>query len=89
METKKVLSGFSIVIADRAWIYVGDVEHDGEWCTVTNARNIRRWGTDKGLGQIAENGPTSDTVLDSYGTVRIPASSVITLIDTEKSKWQL
>lgn len=29
MEKKNVLSGFSIVVLDRGFVYVGDVTHDG------------------------------------------------------------
>jgi len=89
MEKKSIKAGFSIVVADRGWVYVGDIEHDGEWCIVTNAKNIRRWGTSYGLGEIAESGPTSETVLDNYGTVSIPAASIVCIIDTVRDKWTL
>ena len=88
MQKTQVLKGFAIVIADRGWVYVGDAEHDGEWCVILNAKNIRKWGTTKGLGQLQENGPTADTVLDPMGTVRIPARAVIGVLDTEASKWK-
>ena len=87
MEKKEVLSGFSIVVADRGFVYVGQCECTDAWCVVTNARNIRRWGTTKGLGELALGGPLSKTVLDEVGTVRIPIRAVISRIDTEASKW--
>jgi len=87
MEEKKVLEGFSVVVLDRGFVYVGDVIHDGEWCVIRNAKNIRKWGTTKGLGELVLNGPLSDTKLDDVGTVRAPARAVISLIDTEKLKW--
>jgi len=88
MEEKKILSGFSIVVLDRGFVYVGSVEHDGEWCVIRDAKNIRYWGTTKGLGQLALNGPQSKTKLDTTGTVRAPARAVISLIETEASKWR-
>ena len=88
MEKKTVLTGFSIVVLDRGFVYVGDVEHDGEWCVIKNARNIRLWGTTNGLGELAQCGPTKDTKLDMVGTVRAPAKAVISLIDTDSSKWK-
>jgi len=88
METKKVLSGYAIVIADRGFVWVGQIEHDGEWCVVRDARCIRVWGTTKGIGQLALDGPTSKTTLDNAGCVRIPARAVIGIIDTEAAKWQ-
>ena len=83
MEKKSVLQCFAIVVLDRGFVYVGDVTCDSDWCIITNARNIRRWGTTKGLGELV-NGPTSKTVLDQVGTVHAPMRSVISIID---AKW--
>ena len=87
MEQKNVLTGYVIVVVDRGFVYVGNVEYDGQMCVVTGAKNIRRWGTSRGLGELAEKGPQSETKLDEYGTVRIPAHAVISLIDTDKKLW--
>ena len=87
MEKKELLSGFAIVVADRGFVYVGEVTHDGDWCVVRGARNIRRWGTTRGLGELVLGGPTKDTVLDTVGVVRIPARAVISLLETEAAKW--
>lgn len=84
---REVISGFAIVVADRGFVYIGDVAHDGEWCVVSNCRNIRIWGTKSGLGQLATQGPQEKTVLDIIGIVRIPARAVISIIDTEEAKW--
>lgn len=75
-----------IVVADRGFVYVGHVKLDAEFVTVTGARNIRRWGTTKGLGELV-NGPLRDTVLDTVGTVKIPVRALISLIDVEQKKW--
>lgn len=87
METKQILAGFAIVVADRGFVYVGDVEHGGGFCVVRNARNVRLWGTTKGLGELALNGPQPKTVLDPIGTVRIPDRAIISIIDTDGAKW--
>ena len=76
-----------IVIAQRGWVFVGDVEKSGDDVTINNAQCIRRWGTTKGLGEIAKNGPTSNTVLDEMGTVRLHALAVVASLDCEASKW--
>lgn len=86
MKERKVLSGFSIVVADRGWVWVGSVEHDGEWCVISGAKCIRQWGTKSGLGELV-NGPTTKTVLDAAGTVRVPARAVIAMLDAEEGKW--
>jgi len=87
MKQEIVLKGFAIVVVTRGFIYVGDVVYDDQWCIVTNARNLRRWGTTKGLGELALNGPTGETGLDNVGIVRIPHHAVIHIIDTEAEKW--
>jgi hypothetical protein len=87
VEKKEVLSGKAIVVADRGFVYVGDVEVSADWCVITKAKNVRKWGTSKGLGELALNGPLADTILDDVGTVRVPMRAVISLIDTEASKW--
>jgi len=87
MKEEKVLSGFTIVVLDRGFVYVGNVQCSGDWCVIADAKNIRVWGTTKGLGQLALNGPTDKTSLDDVGTVRAPMRAVISLLDTEKTKW--
>lgn len=76
-----------IVVADRGFVYVGLVALDGGWVVVREARNIRYWGTTRGLGQLALEGPAATTRLDPVGTVRIPGRAVISLIDTEAALW--
>jgi hypothetical protein len=87
METAPILKGFAIAVLDRGFVYVGDCVDDGEWCVISNAKNIRYWGTERGLGQLALEGPTEKTKLDAVGTVRVSHRAVISLIDTEAGKW--
>ena len=56
MERKCMLTGFAIVVLDRGFVYVGDVQISDNWCVVSNAKNIRCWGTSRGLGELALNG---------------------------------
>lgn len=81
-----------IVVFPRGWIVVGNVSYvygDGEPASIrlTNASVIRRWGTTKGIGEIAMAGPTSNTVLDPCGVVTSPISSILLIFDCEESKW--
>jgi hypothetical protein len=75
-----------IVVLDRGFVYVGGVKIDGDFVVITGAKNLRVWGTTKGLGELV-NGPLKNTVLDSVGTVRAPIRALISLIDVEQSKW--
>ena len=76
-----------IVIAQRGWVFVGDVERDGDDVKISNASCIRRWGTTKGLGELAKEGPKSNTVLDKMGTVRLHSLAVVASIDCEATQW--
>lgn len=60
-----------IIVADRGWVFVGNCEdHEDGSVTIRNARNIRNWGTTRGLGELA-NGPLPNkTKFDDYGVVR-------------------
>ena len=87
MEERTVIGGFAIVIVDKGFVFVGDTEITEDWCVIVNAFCIRKWGTTKGLGELALDGNNSNTVLDNTGTVRIPKNSLILTIDTEKTKW--
>ena len=87
MEKKCVLDGFGIVVLDRGFVYVGDVNIDDGWCVIEKARNIRVWGTTNGLGELVK-GPTASTKLDDVGTVRAPMRAVISVIDAERSGWK-
>ena len=78
--------GLQIVVADRGFVYVGQTVVNGDMVTITDARNIRKWGTTKGIGQLALSGPTNDTVLDAAGEVVVPLKAVIHFIKC-KTNW--
>lgn len=77
----------TIIIADRGFVWVGFANIVGDMCIVSDARQIRRWGTTKGLGELASSGPLKNTILDPCGTVRVPMRAVIALIECEAKKW--
>lgn len=76
-----------IVILQRGWVMVGDFTQEGDTVTLRNASVIRMWGTTKGLGEIAANGPTSKTALDPCGVVTIHILTTVAILDCEASKW--
>lgn len=75
-------SDIQIVVAQRGWVYAGRVSVEGDDVVIRDAKNIRVWGTTKGLGELRK-GPLSSTKYDDYGTVRLPALSVVSRIDAE------
>ena len=76
-----------IAILQRGWAMIGRFKRDGQDCTLTDAHVIRRWGTTKGLGQLALEGKQSNTVLDEAGTVEFDYLTVVSLISCDSNKW--
>ncbi len=70
-----------IVIAQRGWIFVGDVSRTETDVVIENAAVVRRWGTKKGLGQLAQDGPTEETRLDPCPAVRIHPLAIVATMD--------
>ena len=77
-----------IVILHRGFVYVGRFEQDGPNCTLKNAYNVRRWGTTAGLGELAENGPLSNTKLAKCSTIRFHELGIINQIDCNEENWK-
>ena len=83
-----IISDVKIVILQRGWIMVGEFKRNQSECVLENASVIRSWGTSKGLGEIAKNGPTKNTKLDKcYGVVQFDYLTVVATIDCEVSEW--
>lgn len=76
-----------IVVLQRGWVVVGDVHKEENEVKISNCSVIRVWGTSKGLGEIAENGPTSKTVLDSCPSLVVHPLSVVMYMNTNKGNW--
>lgn len=82
-------SDIKIVILQRGWIVVGRFIRKVNECKMTDASVIRNWGTTKGLGEIAENGPTSTTKLDKcYGGVEFDYLTVVASIGCKETSWE-
>lgn len=78
-----------IVILQRGWVMVGKFERNGSDCVLHNAYNVRRWGTEKGLGELAEKGVLENTKLDKmYGVVKFDYLTVISTIDCKEKVWR-
>lgn len=76
--------GRYIVIGNRGNIVVGDlVVMAGNERILSNASVIRRWGTTKGLGELALDGKKSSTVLDYCGTFEFDMSTTCGMIKVE------
>jgi hypothetical protein len=81
------MSNVRIVVAQRGWVFVGEVTQTESETTITRAKTVRRWGTTKGLGELA-GGPTDATKLDEAGTVRMHPLAVVAMIDCDAEAWR-
>ena len=76
-----------IVILQRGWVFVGKFTKEGSACKLSNAYNIRTWGTTKGLGELAEDGVTSSTKMDKVNDVSFHELTSVAVIDCNDSVW--
>jgi len=89
IQEKQHEGSAKIVVLQRGWVMVGIFEKNGSDCKLHNASVIRNWGTTKGLGEIAEGGPTSSTKLDKCnGLVEFDSLTVVCSISINESKWK-
>jgi hypothetical protein len=71
--------GQYIIVATGGFVYVGLTDPTpGDFLILKSSLNIRRWGTTRGLGQLA-TGPTPDTQLDPSGEVWFPWHSIVSI----------
>lgn len=76
-----------IVILNRGWVVVGNYSEKGDECTLADASVIRVWGTTKGLGELAENGPMTNTKLDPCPNVHFNKLTMVARMDVNEANW--
>lgn len=77
-----------IVILQRGWNAIGRYYRKGFECRLENAFVIRRWGTTMGLGELAEKGPLSNTILEPCPDgIEFHRSGEIFAIPCKEEKW--
>lgn len=78
----------TILVLQRGWVVIGDlVAEDEKRVRLENASVIRRWGTTKGLGQLALEGPQKATVLDPCGSVEAHPLAIVFRLPCEAATW--
>lgn len=77
-----------IVILNRGWVVVGDYSEKGDECTITDSSVIRVWGTTKGLGELAENGPLTNTKLDPCPNVYFHKMTMVARMNVNEANWK-
>ena len=85
IETKA--TNKQILVLQRGWVVVGDVHQELTTVSVSNCSEIRVWGTSNGLGELAENGPLSETVLDKCPPAQVHELSIVLRMNVNESNW--
>lgn len=81
----------SIFVLNRSWNLVAEWEDDPQdflQVRLGKSAVIRRWGTTKGLGELAKGGPTVETILDEEppdGTIR--KGQIIRTLPCNQKAW--
>lgn len=78
----------SIVVMMNGFVSVGRVTGTDKYLLIDDANVVRRWGTTRGLGQIAKDGPTANTALDPTPRERVPLDKVIKIIECDQGAWE-
>ena len=82
------MTEIKIAILQRGWVFVGRFERKGNDCKLVDSLNIRRWGTTKGLGELAEKGKLENTVLDESGVIEFDYLTVVALLSCNQEVWE-
>lgn len=76
-----------IVILQRGWVIIGRYHEEKDQFVCEDSKVIRVWGTTKGLGELALEGPKSNTKLDDCGTVRSLKTTIVARLDVDVDVW--
>ena len=79
-----------IFVLHRGWVVVGKSVKASSpaFARLESAYVIRRWGTTRGLGEIAEHGPTKETILDECPPMEPPLTAIINTIECNDKAWE-
>ena len=78
-----------IVVVPNGWVFIGtlDTTAPPHVLRLLNASCIRKWGTTRGLGQLALSGPTTETQLDPCGTMETLLAPTLFQLLVDETKW--
>jgi hypothetical protein len=81
-------SPVQILVLNRGWVVIGNVSESGSKTIVQNASVIRKWGTENGLGELAQKGKLSNTVLDSCPDITVETVNIVLTMNCNQNKWK-
>lgn len=87
-----LMEGRYIFVCDRGFVLVGDASaHPTDWqrVIVNHCATVRQWGTTRGLGQLALEGPQPETILDYEGDgVDVLRATILRAIPCNETAWE-
>ena len=86
-KTTSTKEEISIAILQRGWVVIGYLRMEGEMYHMRNSHVIRKWGTSKGLGELALEGKQSETILDKAGGFSFHVLTTVGIIPCVQEKW--
>lgn len=87
MNSTNKIVGWQIIVVDSGFVFCGDCDpNHGDQLVVQHVKQLRKWGTERGLGQLVD-GPTKNTVMDAIPVIVVPRSRIIFTIPVNAAKW--
>lgn len=80
-------TSLQIIILQRGWVIIGRYREEKDEFVCEDSKVLRVWGTTKGLGELALEGPKTNTKLDDCGTVRSLRTTIVARLDVDETKW--
>ena len=77
-----------IVILQRGWVVVGNYQTDGVFSWIDDGAVVRRWGTSRGLGELAYKGPLENTVLDPVMKMKWHIMTEVATMEVREESWE-
>ena len=87
VATEYQASPIQIVVLNKGWVVVGNVEEKNGKTYIRKPSIIRYWGTKKGLGELAMSGKLPNTILDECLDIAVDTANVIFVMNCDQSKW--
>lgn len=78
-----------IIVLQRGWVVVGEYSSDGTSGYINKGYVIRVWGTTRGLGQIAVEGPTNSTQLDAIPELEFHELTAVLKLKCNPENWHM
>lgn len=80
-------SEIKIIVCDKGFVFVGRFKNsEKDDLLLIKGAFVRRWGTSKGLGELAEKGPLQNTKLDEVSSVELNPKNILFSISCG-SQW--